>query len=331
MRVFCEYLAFIAGVSVAFILYTTVSLLTTTPSHAIYRVTRFQQASQLLRNILDRTTAANRHVDSSNHSDIVARELAERVRVLCWVMTSPENVETRVKYVVRTWARRCNKLVIISSKVNDTYGIVAINVSEGRGQLTQKTLGGFHYVYKHHLDDADWFLKADDDTYVIMENLRYFLSQKDTNEPVYFGHHFNSIGTFEYSSGGSGFVVSKEALKRYGRAGSDPKVCRQTGTGGDEAFGQCMGNLGVKLKNSTDRYGKSRFHCLDPHDYVSGRIPKWLYKYDANGVKTGVDGLSDYVISFHYVRGAQMDTLEYLIYHAKLYGVENVPQDLNQH
>ena len=141
-------------------------------------------------------------------------------------------------------------------------------------------------MYKHHLDDADWFLKADDDTYVVMENLRYMLSEQDTNEPIYFGHHFKSIGTFEYSSGGSGFVVSKEALRRFGKAGSDPKVCRQTGSAGDEAFGQCMGNLGVKLKNSTDKYGKTRFHCLSPEDYISGNMPKWLYRFDINGVKT---------------------------------------------
>ncbi|XP_041377818.1 glycoprotein-N-acetylgalactosamine 3-beta-galactosyltransferase 1-B-like [Gigantopelta aegis] len=263
--------------------------------------------------------------------DFLARELAERVRVLCWVMTSPDNVETRVKYVVRTWARRCNKLVIISSKANDTYGIVAINVGEGRDQLTQKTLGGFHYVYKHHLDDADWFLKADDDTYVIVENLRYLLSNEDTHKPVYFGHHFNSIGTFDYSSGGSGFVVSKEALRRFGRAGNNSTVCRQNGSAGDEAFGQCMGNLGVELKNSTDRYGRTRFHCLKPSDYVFGNFPEWLFNYDANGVKKGMESISDYVISFHYVRGEQMDLLEYLIYHAKPYGLKNVLQDLNQH
>ena len=34
------------------------------------------------------------------------------------------------------------------------------------------TMQAFDYVYKYHKADADWFLKADDDTFIIVENLR---------------------------------------------------------------------------------------------------------------------------------------------------------------
>ena len=46
------------------------------------------------------------------------------------------------------------------------------------------------YVYAHYMDEADWFLKADDDTYVVMENLRYMLQPYNSSQPIYFGCKF---------------------------------------------------------------------------------------------------------------------------------------------
>ena len=63
-------------------------------------------------------------------------------------------------------------------------------------------------------DEADWFLKADDDTYTIVENLRFLLEDKNSSAPVYFGHKFKPYVDQGYFSGGAGYVLSKEALVR---------------------------------------------------------------------------------------------------------------------
>ena len=58
------------------------------------------------------------------------------------------------------------------------------NLSSGYWRLTLKTTLAFHYAYEHFLNDYDWFVKADDDTYLFIENLRLFLQTKNTSEPI---------------------------------------------------------------------------------------------------------------------------------------------------
>ena len=84
-----------------------------------------------------------------------------------------------------------------------------------RSSLWCKTQQAFKYVYENHFDDADWFLKADDDTYVVVDNLRSFVADKDPADPVYFGFNFKVNVRQGYMSGGAGYVLSKEAVRRF--------------------------------------------------------------------------------------------------------------------
>ena len=99
--------------------------------------------------------------------------------------------------------------------------------SESRDNLWGKTKKSFQYVWEHHREEADWFMKADDDTYVIVENLKSMLQDVDPNEPVYYGARFDMSELKEgYMSGGAGYVLSKEALRRFVEDGlPDPKKC----------------------------------------------------------------------------------------------------------
>ncbi|WAR04063.1 C1GLT-like protein [Mya arenaria] len=229
-------------------------------------------------------------------------------------MTSPQSLEKKAVHVRATWGHRCNKLIFISSVTNASFPTIGVNVSEGRKHLTGKTMKAFQYVFHHHFDDADWFMKADDDTYTILENLRYFLSSQNKDSPIFFGHHFKPYAKQGYLSGGAGYIISKEALRRVGAHGTKASMCRQDGGYEDVEFGKCMQNLGVKVGNSTDRFGRSRFHCFDPATHLIGDR----------------ESISDYAISFHYVLPANMYVLEYFVYNLRPYGIHYEHQDLNQ-
>ena len=111
----------------------------------------------------------------SDEKTALAGELRQQVRVLCWVMTSPQTVSSKAQHVKATWGSRCNVLLFMSSEPDSRLPAVGLSVPEGHDNLWGKTRAAFAYIHRHHRDDADWFLKADDDSYLIIENLRLLL------------------------------------------------------------------------------------------------------------------------------------------------------------
>ncbi|CAL1526715.1 unnamed protein product [Lymnaea stagnalis] len=268
--------------------------------------------------------------DHHHDDDSIAKEMFKKVRVLCWIMTSPINLEKKAVHVKNTWAKRCNTVLYMSSVHDPKFPTVGLNVTEGRTHLTAKTMKAFLYVYEHHLADADWFLKADDDTYVILENLRYFLSDEDPEKAVYFGLRFKPFVKQGYTSGGGGYVLSKEALRRFGQEGAkNQRLCAQDLGAEDIKMGECMQNLGVVLKPSADVMRRSRFHCFTPETVLKGRFPSWFKNYDFEAGRGGIENISDYAISFHYIAPDSMYALEFYTYHLRPYGILNKPQKLN--
>lgn len=56
------------------------------------------------------------HIQLGN--DSLAAYLYQEVRVLCWVMTSPANHQKKALHVKKTWGKRCNKILFVSSPNN---------------------------------------------------------------------------------------------------------------------------------------------------------------------------------------------------------------------
>ncbi|XP_053652943.2 LOW QUALITY PROTEIN: glycoprotein-N-acetylgalactosamine 3-beta-galactosyltransferase 1-like [Cherax quadricarinatus] len=245
----------------------------------------------------------------------------EGVRLLCYVLTGPSTHHTAV-HVKNTWAQRCDKTVFYSTEKDVGLQTEVLDVPEGYGYLWAKTKGALSHLH-HHYPDYHWYLKADDDTYVIVENLRFFLRNLDPGEPIYYGVKFRKHVKQGYMSGGGGYVLSREAVRRFVtealKLQDQSKCASNTSRGAEDLqLGVCLESVGVAAGDSLDDDGKSRFFSHSPLAlfYKLPLVNKlhWYWRYIWHHHGVGPDCCSRHLVSFHDVDPRMMWTLETLLY-----------------
>ena len=131
-------------------------------------------------------------------------------RICCLILTSPKSFTTRTRAVNNTWARRCDKYYFITETSNTNLTqqqkriagnmpiALIMNITPGYQHLTQKSNKAFMFAYEKHGNDFDWFVKADDDTYLIVDHLKTFLHSQNSSEPITFGYNFKVYHLAQY-------------------------------------------------------------------------------------------------------------------------------------
>jgi glycoprotein-N-acetylgalactosamine 3-beta-galactosyltransferase len=213
------------------------------------------------------------------------------VRLYCIIMTAYKYFSTRAKAVNETWAPRCDTYFFMSESLlpgHSTHGLPLLstsNVSSGYDHLTSKSVTAFLNIYENSFLNHDWLIKADDDTFIIVEHLRDFLRLKDPSEPVTYGYNFKLKVENGYHSGGASYVLSKEALKRlYFAYKSRHTQCKSDGGDEDVEIARCLRTADVYPGESLDNEGKEMFHPETFAYHFEG--VDWLSEYSMNPVRT---------------------------------------------
>ncbi|SPP84936.1 glycoprotein-N-acetylgalactosamine 3-beta-galactosyltransferase 1-like [Drosophila guanche] len=260
--------------------------------------------------------------------------LFNETRVLCLVLTNPLDI-TRMKAKVRsTWGKRCNKLIFIRSQIQK-----GLNDSTfARVQVALRS------IYRNHFEGYDWFLKADANTYVIMENLRRFLYRYDPESSLIFGHRQRSDFRAGYMHGAAGYVLSRGAMRRLnlfafnGSNMCDPKLLSFsaledrnqsfTALAGthisslavDRAMGLCLKHVGVIPGESRDGFNQERFLPLMPQWLMPGTATWKRYADTIYFKPTPQNCCSTTLISLHSANGVAFDLLEFFLYKMRVFG-----------
>ena len=219
-------------------------------------------------------------------------------RILCAVLTT-RSEHSKIHYVHNTWAKRCDTTIYLTGpkdpdqKDDPEYNFVYINITNDHLKSTEKTLEAFKFAYDNLLEEFDWFVRADDDTYIIMENLKLFLADKCPEDlKIYgktlkYGKNFEGSNTVRgYIHTGSGLVVSREALKLFAKSMNIySNFCADFK---EELNGQtlsdCFKKINIYPGETRDEFGRERFF-MDPFYQLWEQPSPELQVYSLNPIK----------------------------------------------
>ena len=174
---------------------------------------------------------------------------------------------------------------------------VYLNITDIYDRITEKALKTMEYIYDHLMDDFDWFVRANDDTYIIMENLRLFLANKCPDEKVIYGkilsyyrhkHRYNrGNNSAGFLQGGSGFLISRESLRLFVKEyKKDAKFCVMiAGSKEDQEICDCFRKINIYPGETRDSQNRERF-LMDKFDQMWSNPSIDQVDYVFNPIKT---------------------------------------------
>lgn len=221
---------FIFSVGIGFLLGCTYFHVNTISSTVSKWTKRYQQSHEqlykehLINHNIKQLYISNTFRDSRS---IIANEneyLMRKAKILCFVMLKKDKRIIRYPFtptvtksweaIRNTWGDRCSRLVYFSNLNIDNPTIEVFKIKVFDMTSWSATYEAIMKIASLKLmEEYEWFLKVEEDTFVVMENLAYFLSIYNSSEPHYFGHPYSWWGT-SYNAGGAGYVLSKAALRK---------------------------------------------------------------------------------------------------------------------
>ncbi|XP_001973127.3 glycoprotein-N-acetylgalactosamine 3-beta-galactosyltransferase 1 [Drosophila erecta] len=251
--------------------------------------------------------------------------LYEDIRILCMIPYNYNGPGT-AKYVKRTWGRHCNVLLFVSGDIDgELEPYVPVVNSTDTWTLVHQ---GLMHASLSYADKIDWLLRVEPSSFVVVENLRYMISKwkYQPSQPIYFGYLLENIVTHEpFAHHHSGYVISREALRRYTEASKDPENKECTHWAGYVEgldIHRCMSFANVTVAESRDEFEHETFLpvTVDYQFLVGYDTIPWLRNLTYHKSTEKSVPISTRAICFLVEYPPEMYDYYYFVYRAKIFG-----------
>uniref|UniRef100_A0A0N5CFN9 N-acetylgalactosaminide beta-1,3-galactosyltransferase n=1 Tax=Strongyloides papillosus TaxID=174720 RepID=A0A0N5CFN9_STREA len=257
----------------------------------------------------------------------ISQKLKRDIRIFCVILTSPKFKFSKCIPQKMTWLKRCNGYVFASSRNDPTLPSIKSFPKDKYKFSYGKVKNALRWVWKNRKNEYDYVLKADDDAYLVMENLRAFLLNENPDDHSYFGFAFRNPPKYHvmgFIQGGSGYVFSRKSFNTLVEKGlSNKKYCSQRNDVPDDVeIGRCLFRMGVNTTFLVDDRNRNSFYP-EPITRILAKDKRIINYYKEKSFiqpERGMDILADFPIAFHRINSDLMYFLEYLFYNAEVIG-----------
>lgn len=311
------------------------------------------------------TTCNHRNQSESSMEKSIVSQAVQRIqilpppahsvpaRVMCCIYTHRGAVN-QTEAILQTWGRKCDGLLFASTFTDPTEHSLHVEIRHkskwegGYKGLWQRLRAIFAYVYLNFMQDYDYFHFCGDDTFLIVENLKAFVSSPPvvnltmSNHPFFAGfwtHWGDGVNPkkrqqwndFYYLGGGPGYTMNARALQLFVEKVSNQCPKRHNDGSTEDLFVSWCFRYAINLVgyDTRDELGAHRYHLLNLEQHalfpefmrygIASHIVKQSLEFmnDTFGFPLvwGLDYISTQSVAFHnYKTPAEMKQMEFLLY-----------------
>uniref|UniRef100_A0A7E4V6X6 N-acetylgalactosaminide beta-1,3-galactosyltransferase n=1 Tax=Panagrellus redivivus TaxID=6233 RepID=A0A7E4V6X6_PANRE len=240
-------------------------------------------------------------------------------KILCLVHTAAPSHQTLARTVYEVWAKKCDDVLFFSdAPINWEVPHVYYPMFSTRDHSWEKIRHILQFVHQTTYGKYDWYLRADDDAFVVVENARKLVSRMDPTHDFLLGFRW---GFFEHKgyADGSTYILSKKAVDTFVTLSHDEELCPEFHRAEeDQEMGRCLAKLGITPMDSRDNQGRDRFHQFHPEQMMDIGIQHFVRRFGYYRVLPYPDQVSPSTVSMHHLSPYEMRFYDFLLNKVKV-------------